>query len=428
MSDKKQSIELDHITKIEGHADLNIKIEEGKVKKVELAVFEGARFFESIIKGRAYNEVPLLVSRVCGICSCIHNVASVTALEEALGVTVSEQTNNLRELMCLGERIRSHVTHLYFLALPDYLGYESAIAMSKVYRKEVDTALKLMKLGNDLVSAVAGRDLHPVTNVVGGFSRLPEKKELEGLLEQLKEHRQDFVETAGLFAKLDYPDFERRTHYFSIEKYGDYFRAGGRMSCFGEYCLPTDNYEEHIREYLQPYSTAKFAVLEGKSYMVGSLARLNNNFDSLNDTVKKLIDESKYSLPSYNPFLNNLAQALELVDNVDRAIECIKCLDLKREKPVEVKAREGHAVSAVEAPRGTLFHEYTLNSRGEVEKANIVTPTAQNLRSIEDDIREFLPDRLNKSRDEIVTDLEKLIRSYDPCISCSTHFLEVKFE
>jgi len=423
-----KDITLDHITKIEGHAKLTVRIREGKPLKTRFEVFEGARHFESILNGRAYDEVPILSSRICGICSCIHITAALTAVEDALGVKVSEQTEKLRELVCLGERIRSHATHLYFLALPDYLGYESALEMSKTHGEAVQRALLLVRLGNDLITDIAGRDLHPVAGVVGGYSRLPENDKLEGVLKELKKHRKDFTETAKLFTGLKYPKFERNGHFYSIEKYENHFKAGGRMSCFGQYCIITDNYQDHIKEHVSPYSTSKYALIEGKSYSVGALARLNNGFDKLGKTARKLLDGSRHKFPSENPFLNNVAQAVELVEDLERAVSALTDLRLSEEDPVNVSPKKGHGISAVEAPRGTLFHEYRFNKEGYVTKANIITPTAQNCKSIEDDLDEFIPTILAKQRKKIILNIEKLIRAYDPCISCSTHFLEVDWQ
>ena len=411
-------IDIDVVTKIEGHARLHIKTEKGVISKAHLEVEEGARFFEEILKGRRYDEVAVLASRICGICSCIHITASLTALETALGIEVSEQTNKLRELMCLGERIRSHITHLYLLVLPDYLGYGSTLEMRSDHKEEVNRALTLIQLGNNIIATITGREMHPISSVVGGFSRIPEQEALDDLLEELKEHKKDFTQTAKLFTGLKYPEFQREMNYFSLDNYEDYFRSGGMMSCQGNICIPARDFDSHIREYLDSRSSAKFAVIEGKSYMVGALSRMNNTMDQLGSDARKLAKNLKF--PSHNPFMNNAAQAIELIDNVDRAIKLMEGIELAEEKLPRIKAKKCEGASAVEAPRGLLFHKYALNNKGEIASANIITPTAQNLRNMEESISAFLP-IANKSGEKAVLELKKLLRSYDPCISCSVH-------
>ncbi|MFH0859590.1 MAG: Ni/Fe hydrogenase subunit alpha [Candidatus Altiarchaeota archaeon] len=419
-------IHLEHITKIEGDATLKVRIEKGRVETVELRVLEGARFFEGIIKRKNYRDVTSLVSRICGICSCIHQAASLKTLETALEVEPSEQTLLLRELMCLGERLRSHATHLYFLALPDYLGFGSAVSMGKKHKDKIARALRIVALGNDIVETVGGRDIHPVTGVVGGFSKMPTENEMDSLLKRVKAIKQDAVETAELFSKLKYPTFERETQYFALEDRESYSLLEGEISCVGNYCIPVNTYVQHFEEYIKPYSTAKFVVAEKKGYRVGSLARVNNNMKFMSRDARKIIKNSGIKFPNHNPFVNNFCQAVENVHEVDRIIEILNSLELKDEKPPEVKVKACHGVSAVEAPRGILFHDYELDGKGNLAKANIITPTQQNLLNIEDDIRAYLPMLLSLEKERIILELEKLIRSYDPCISCSTHFLKVK--
>ena len=416
-------IKLDHLAKVEGHASLVLKIEKSKVVKCELQVIEGARLFEELIKGRNYKDVQEIVSRICGICSCAHTIAAVKAIEDALNINVSEQTKVLRELLTLGERIRSNVTHLYFLALPDYLGYDSSLSMLKKHKNIVRHALKLMKLGNEIITVLGGREIHPLNIQVGGITKLPSKKDVDELLKKLKNAEKDFIKTANYFLKLKYPKFERETDYFSLYKENDYVSVGNALiSKRG--IIKKENYKEHIKEMFEEYSTAKFAVKEGKSYMVGALARLNNNYRFLDNYTKSLL---KNKIPSNNPFYNNIAQAIELVYLNKKAINILKNFDFKDEDMKEAKFKDGHGISAVEAPRGVLFHEYKIKN-GIIKYANIITPTVQNLRRMEEDIKAYVESLLDKSKEEIVLNIEKLIRAYDPCFSCSAHFLEVKWE
>ncbi|MBW2971346.1 Ni/Fe hydrogenase subunit alpha [Candidatus Woesearchaeota archaeon] len=421
-----KTIKLDHITKIEGHARLHVAVEKGKLTKVELGAFEGARYFEGLIVGRKYYEVPIITSRICGICSCIHVTASLQALENAFDLKVSAQTKMLRELMCLGERIRSHAAHLYLFALPDYLGYESSLAMAPKYKAEVTRALELIKLGNNIITAIAGREMHPVAAIPGGFSKLPKQEELKELKQRLENQRAQALQTVRLFAKLKYPKFERKTQYFSLFDKG-YSTISGEVRSSTRTIKPK-SYSKHINETLREYSTAKFSTIDGKSFMVGSLARINNNHTTMSPDTKKEIRKLKLKFPIFNPFLNNLCQALELIEHFDRAIEILDNTKIKPEKPKKLNIKAANGVSAVEAPRGLLFHDYTFDNQGKLTKANIITPTAQNLNNLEQDLWAYIPRLLNYDDTKIKLEIEKLIRAYDPCFSCSAHFLELKLE
>lgn len=418
-----KTIELNHITKIEGHAKLHLVVEQGKIEKIEMGAFEGARYFEGLILDRKYYEVPIITSRICGICSCIHVTASLQAIEDAFGVKVSEQTHKLRELMCIGERIRSHASHLYLFALPDYLGFESSLAMAPKHGEEVKRALELIKLGNNLVIAIGGRDMHPVAGVVGGFTALPDKKELDKLLQELKDKKQDAVLTAELFASLKYPEFERETQYFALYDNG-YSTISGDVRSF-DHKIDPKTYKEHIDEKMVEYSTAKFSTVNGKSFLVGALARFNIHHETLSENTKKLIEKFGLKFPIHNPFYNNVCQALELVHHFDEAIELLENLELKPEEPIKMEPKAGVGVSAVEAPRGILFHDYEFDADGKIIRANIITPTAQSLNNLEQDLWEYLPKILEQGDEEVKMEIEKLIRAYDPCFSCSAHFLEL---
>ena len=340
---------------------------------------------------------------------------------------LEEQKKRLRELETLGERIRSHATHLYFLALPDYLGYESALAMLPKYKRQVQSALRMMKVGNNMIRTVAGRDMHPISNTVGGYTKLPSQEELEQMYRELDSIRQDALATVRLFSGLKVPKFEKRTEYFSVSHPGEYGMLFGGIKSQSR-SFEQEQFHDYVTEYHEPYSTANFVVKEGKSYMVGSLARMNNNFDFLSDNARKAADDAGLRFPIHNPFYNNHAQAIELVHHIDQAQDIIRHMKIKDEKPVHFDVRAGHGIAAIEVPRGTLWHEYTLDDKGIITYANIVTPTAQNLRNMQDDIQDFLPSVLGSGRNKVVLEVEKLIRAYDPCFSCSAHFLDVRWE
>lgn len=417
-----KTITLNHITKIEGHANLTLKLGKGKVEVCELGSVEGSRYFEGMVRGRKYFEAHEMTSRICGICSTAHVMAAITAIERACEFKPSKQTEELRDLLNLGERIRSHATHLHFLALPDYTGYESALAMAPKFKKELEVALRLMKLGNYIVSLVGGRDLHPVSATVGGWLKIPEPHELAKLEFDLEDAKKDVRKVIKLFYSLTYPQFETKAEMFSLVHKKEFGMLRGDIQS-NQHKFKQEKYREFMEEYHQDYSTANFVTKDGKRIMVGALARMNNCFDNLYPEARRLAKK----LPSKNPFYQNLAQAIELMHSLEHAIKICRRLPLDDEPMQKVKPKKGVGIGAVEAPRGTLFHEYKLDKEGIILDANIITPTAQNLFSIQEDIREFIPQIMNKSKNDIIMDIEKLIRSHDPCFSCSSHFLEVKW-
>ncbi|MBS3136609.1 Ni/Fe hydrogenase subunit alpha [Candidatus Woesearchaeota archaeon] len=421
-----KTITLNHITKIEGHAKLRIVVRKGKVARCELSSVEGSRYFEGIVKGRKFYEAHEMTSRICGICSCAHVIAAISAIEDALGYKASMQTKELRILMTLAERIRSHATHLYFLALPDYLGYDSALAMAPKYRNELKQALNLMKTGNGIIKILAARDLHPVSATIGGWLKLPEQEKMAEIGVLLEKALPDAISTCRLFFSLKYPDFSTKGDFFSLMQKGEYAVLDGKFGA-GKSNFDKSEYRKFISEYHEPYTSANFVVRNKKRYFVGALARLNNNFGFLRENAKKMLKECPFTLPSTNPYHNNAAQAIELVHCIEHAIDICRNLHIKKEKVVKMKLRSGKGIGCIEVPRGTLWHEYTLDSKGVITNANIITPTAQNLLNMQEDIREILPSMLNRKKEDIILEVEKLIRSYDPCFSCSAHFLEVEW-
>lgn len=420
-----KTIKLDYITKIEGHAKLRIKVDKGKFKDAKLSIFEGSRFFEGILKGKKYDDLAPISSRICGVCSVAHALASIKAVENAFNVLVSDQTNILRELLTIGGIIQSHILHLYFLALPDYLGYSSAIEMARKHNTKLKTAFRIKNIGNQIVRVVGGRDIHPLAAVIGGFSRLPDKVVLKKLLKDLKAVKKDAVKTVKLFSSFKYPCYSKEADYFALQG-GSYFYSDKIISCVGKTCIPTNDYERHFQEYFKEGSTAEFVIAGGKSYRVGALARIVNNQNLLSKEAQKYIADINEM--RFCPFMNNIAQAVEILEGVNRSIEILENLKLEPEEPAPVDPKQAVGIGAIEAPRGILFHKYCFDSKGYCTSANITTPTSQNLQNIEDNIKIFLPIILHKKKENIQLDVEKLIRSYDPCISCSTHFLKIVWD
>lgn len=425
-------IRIDRLTKVEGHGRLVVNVKEKEVEEVRLDIFESSRFLESLMVGRSYVEIPEFAARICGLCSISHFLGAAKAIERALGVLPSEQTDLLRKLLHMAAIVQSHVTHIYFLALPDYLGYESAFDMVRDRPKLVRRALKLRKLASDVAECLGGRAIHPISAQIGKFMKLPSDHQLELLLARVKEELRAAADTVELVASLEVPSFERKVEHFALMRPGGYpFYESERVTTTRGLSFPVRDYLKHIKEVVVPHSTAKHSMSSttGESFLVGALARVNLNSNYLTDEAKEAVAEAGLRVPNYNPCMNNLAQAIEVLHCLGRAIcltEKLLEIGIKKEE-IEVKPRAGEGVGAIEAPRGTLYHHYRLDGSGRVEYANIITPTSQNLRNIEEDLRVMVPQLLDLPKDKIVLILEELIRAYDPCISCSTHFLEVKF-
>jgi sulfhydrogenase subunit alpha len=349
-------------------------------------------------------------------------------MENALGIKPSEQTLILRDLQTIGERIRSHATHLYILALPDYLGYESAIEMAPKFPKEIARALRLMKLGNDMVVAVSGRVMHQVATNVGYFTHYPKQEDLELFRKRLEAAKSEIFETAKLIASLKLPDLEIDSPFFSLTMKDMYAISYGDVKV-GEKTFKQKDYDSVIREYHEPYSNANFVVKEGKAYYVGALARINNNYKFLSPEAKKFMKKVGFVVPNKNPFYNNLSQAIELIHYWEECVKLLKKFKVKHEDAPKIKIKAGHGIAANEAPRGTLWHEYKIDDNGMITYGRIIAPTTQLLRHMQDAIAKYVQQMLDsgKPQEQIVFEIEKLIRTYDPCFSCATHFLEVKW-
>ncbi|MBS3087735.1 Ni/Fe hydrogenase subunit alpha [Candidatus Pacearchaeota archaeon] len=423
-----REINLNHICKIEGHASLNLKIEKNRVIKCELKASEGARFFEALVLGRNIEDIQEIVSRICGICSCSHSVASVQGLEEALGIKPSEQQKFIREILLLAERIRSHATHLYFLSLPDYLGASSAITLKQEHKSKVLDALKIVTLGNKIVEKFGGREMHPFLKIQEELR----KENFEELIAQLKETKPLILKTIELFNNLDYQKLERKSEYLSLNEKDKYANVSGKIYA-GKETFVDDDYKTHLAENIKEYATSKFVLHNKHTFSVGATARISNNHNQLDLETKKELSKTKITFPITNPHHNLICQALEILNAVSRITELLQSPPTPQtsnpQTPKLPNHQNGTGVSAVEAPRGTLFHEYKINKSGIIEYCNIITPTAQNLNIMESDITLLVNILLEQktSQKEIVEQIEKLIRSYDPCFSCSTHFLKVNW-
>ena len=424
MSDEK-IIRVNHVTRVEGHGNINVKIRDGIVEECEWQVTEAPRFFEAMLRGRRWYEVSHITSRICGICSIGHTLTSVKATEAAMGVTVTEQTEILRKILVHAETLQSHILHFGYLALPDLAGAPSVVPLAATHRDQVLLVIKLHRLANEMSDLLGGRTTHPQRPVVGGFTKWPTVEELEGLRKRLEDAIPELEALASFVKELagNIPDFQRETEYIGLTHSDEYAFYDGKIASTDGGTWPVEEYKEICGEYMVPQSTAKFARHNRDSYMVGALARVNLNYDQLMPKAMQVCELFGLKPVNVNPYMNNVAQLVECMHGLEDSIRLIDRLlekGLQDERPV-VTIRAGRGSSSVEVPRGILFHEYEYNKDGECVWANIVIPTNQNHGNIQTDFEALVPRIKDEPREKIEIMLEMLVRAYDPCISCSTH-------
>ncbi|NQT66055.1 MAG: Ni/Fe hydrogenase subunit alpha [Actinobacteria bacterium] len=424
------NIEVSPLARVEGHGDLIINVKDKKIEKLMFRIPESPRFFEAMLVGRKHDEPSHITSRICGICSVAHTCASIKATEKAMGIKPSQQTIKLRKLIYHHENVQSNVLHVYFLAAPDFFGVGSVIPLIETHPEVVNIALRVKKMANDMVRIIGGRAVHPIRTVAGGFTKLPTEEEMIKMKEMLEACYPDLEKSLEILRTLKIPEFERKTEYISISDTSDYALYDGNIKSTDGWEIDDQNYLDKINEKVVQHSTAKHCWASRDAFMVGALARFNNNHDKLTDNAKKYTEELGLVAPCYNTFMNNIAQFVEIVHSVDDSIRLIDEIledGLDEGKAMaDIKPGAGRGVGVVEAPRGLLIHDYTYNDKGRVEKANMIIPTGMNYANIEKDMHALVSTILDKSEDEIRLACEMLIRAYDPCISCSTHFLKVK--
>jgi sulfhydrogenase subunit alpha len=431
----KIDINVKHITRVEGHGNIVVRASDGKVEQCQWQVPEAPRFFEAMVRGRHFDDVQIIVSRICGICSITHSLAAIKAVEAAMGVEVSEQTDMIRILMHLSEQLQSHILHIGYLAAPDLLNAPSVVPLVAKAPDAVKTIIRTHRLANDWSNLLAGRQTHPITIKVGGFTMIPTESQLGELQEKLKKSIADFKIIVDLVLSVadKLPAFERDTEYVSLVQknpptYTFYHGDIGSTDVKGT-TVPVDKWETVANEYVVPQSTAKYAKWHRDAYAVGALARFNNNGHLLSPMAQELVKIFGLKKGCCNPFMNNVAQLVETAHIVETGIQMIDTLLTKgmKKETVKVKPKAGKGTGCVEAPRGILFHTYEFDKNGDCTAGNVCIPTNQNHANIQLDFEKFVPEHIHEGQDALRQKIEMLVRAYDPCISCSTHYLDVRF-
>ncbi len=424
------NINVEHLTRVEGHGNIVLNAKDGTIEKIQWQVSEAPRLFEAFVRDKPYHQLAQITSRICGICSIGHALASLKATEAAMNIEISGQSEKLRRLAVHGENMQSHILHVGYLVSPDMFGVGSVLPLVETHKDAVLAIIKLHKLANEMSDIICGRTTHPVNLVPGGIYRTPSP----GQLKELRQKLVDIVPVGNAVGEVllanagALPDFTRETEYIALVSDDEYALYDGVIGSTDTGRHPVEEYDGIANEFVVPYSTAKFTRHNRESYMVGALARFNLNHDKLSPLAKEWASKFGLKPINYNPFMNNVAQFVEYLHSVEDSIAIIDQMfeaGLKNEKPKEIAVREGRGIGAVEVPRGILFHDYTYDEKGICRKANCVIPTNQNHNNINRDFEAFAPTLLDKPEKEIELNLEMLVRAYDPCISCSTHYLDV---
>ena len=424
-----KNITVKYLARVEGEGALNIRIQDDVVTRVQLKIFEPPRFFEAFLRGRNFTEAPDITCRICGICPVAYQMSAVHALERALGVTVTGPIRALRRLLYCGEWIESHGLHIFMLHAPDFLGYQDAIQMAQDHPDTVKMGLKLKKVGNDIVTILGGREIHPINVKVGGFYKAPAKRDLAPLAESLKWAREAAVAAVRWVGGFSFPEFERDYEFVALRHGQEYPLNEGRVVSNKGLDLDVQDYEQHFVEEQVPHSHALHSTLKGQgSYFVGPLARYNLNFDLLTPLAQEAARAAGLGPVCRNPFQSIIVRAVETLYAVEEALRIIETYEKPERAAVPVTPRASVGWAATEAPRGLLYHRYRIDEDGVIQEAKIVPPTSQNQGTIEADLHQFVGQRLDLPDEKLTWECEQMVRNYDPCISCATHFLKVNLE
>jgi sulfhydrogenase subunit alpha len=426
---RTKTISVDYLARVEGEGALKVVVRDGVVHQAELNIFEPPRFFEALLRGRDFTEVPDITARICGICPVAYQMSTVHAMEDALGVTVDGPLRALRRLLYCGEWMESHSLHIYLLHAPDFLGYASGMDMAQDHGDAVRRGLELKRIGNEIMTVLGGREIHPINVRVGGFYRVPRKRELRDLAERLKWAREAACETLDWLVGFDYPDRERDYVFVALEGPGEYPFSEGRIVSNRGLDISARDYDDHFEESHLPRTNALRSCLRGSgAYLVGPLARYNLNFERLSPLAQEKAKDVGLGPACTNPYRSIMVRAVEVLYACDEALRLIDAYEEPDLPAVAIEPRAGVGYGATEAPRGLLYHRYRLEADGTVAEAQIVPPTSQNQASIEEDLSSFIGGFLDLPEDELRHRCEQTVRNYDPCISCATHFLKLDLD
>ena len=426
---KRRTIKVDPLARVEGEGALLVRIKDGEVVDVKLKIPEPPRFFEAFLRGRAFTEAPDITARICGICPVAYQMSACHAMEAACGVTVGGSLRELRRLLYCGEWIESHALHVYMLHAPDFLGYESAIHMARDHREVVVRGLQMKKIGNDLLDLLGGRSVHPVNVRVGGFYKAPTRQQIGNLVEPLERGRDAALQTVRWVSEFDFPDLEQDYEFVALRHPTEYPFNEGRLVSSGGLDIDIADYEERFHEFHVRHSNALHArTASGGSFLVGPMARFNLNFDRLTPGAREAAREAGLEPDCRNPFRSIVVRAVELLYAFEEALRIVSAYEPPERPALEVEPRAGVGHGCTEAPRGALYHRYEIDGEGTIVEAKIVAPTSQNQPMIESDLRRFVEGHLDLPDDELTWRCEQVVRNYDPCISCATHFLELQIE
>lgn len=424
---RELSIRVPVLARVEGEGALDLDIQDAQITGLKLRIYEPPRLFEKFLEGREYHEVPDMVARICGICPVAYQMSAVRGLEQLFGVDPGPWVSAMRRVFYCGEWIQSHALHIHLLAAPDFLGFNSGPEMASQYPDEVRRGLRLQELGNQLIRLLGARSVHPVGARVGGFHGAPAREQVGALSERLKAALPEAAALIEWTASLPLPEEEQDFCSVALRHASDYPMAEGAIASDQGLDIQVNEYEQHVEEFHVPYSTALHATLHGKPYLVGPLARLNLNLDRLPEPVREVLDRAGIPFPSRNMFHSIVARAVELYLALVEAIRLLEQYRLPQAPFVPVTPRAGTGFGCTEAPRGLLWHRYETDDQGVILRARIVAPTSQNQARIEEDLRASLEHfGLERADDELRLRAETVIRNYDPCISCATHFLRLR--
>lgn len=426
---KTKTLKVDYLARVEGEGGLYVKIRDQRVTDVKLNIFEPPRFFEAFLRGRDFREAPDITARICGICPVAYQMSAAHAMEDACGVKIDGQLRALRRLLYCGEWIESHTLHVYMLHAPDFLGYEDAIQLAKDHPDAVQRGLKLKKIGNEIVTVVGGREIHPINVRVGGFYKAPAKRDLEPLVERLKWARDAALETVKWVAGLPFPEFERDYTFVALRHPDEYPFNEGRLVSNQGLDISVRDYDSNFTEEHVEHSNALHSTMKDQQpYFVGPLARYSLNFDRLSPLAQQAAREAGLGPVCRNPFQSIVVRSVETVYACDEALRIIDAYEPPEKSAVEVEPRAATGYGCTEAPRGILYHRYKIDAQGNILDAKIVPPTSQNQKTIEQDLWHFVPQHLDLPPEKLQWQCEQAIRNYDPCISCATHFLKLEID